>query len=182
MKKNEKKKPNKIIVISALIIVVALISGIVLIYMPFANKNRSLRSQILDERDRNVLIGKIRGIGKHLKIYNKAFPEARDVSWLLGEVSDMASKEHIEVASIKPGMPEDRGLCTELNIVLDTVSTYHQLGKFLSRIESSEKFLRIASIAIKRVDIDETFKEGATKFKRFDVKSHIVISTFVLRE
>ncbi len=62
-----------------------------------------------------------------------------------------------------------------------TISTYHQLGKFISRIESSEKFLRVELIEIKRLDLDENFDKNATELRSFDVKSRIIISTIVLK-
>lgn len=182
MKKTEKKKIDKKIITSAAIIIVTLFIGAVFIYVPFVNKNKSLRSNILQERDRNVLIGKIRALGKHLTVYSKRMPDSRDVSWLLSEISDMASKEKIEVSYIKPGAPEDRGAYTKLYVILDTVSTYQQFGKFISRIESSEKFLRVESVNIKRLDLNEGFNEESAKFKAFDVKGHIVVSTIALKE
>lgn len=182
MKKIEKKKINKNIIASAVIIVATLFAGAVFIYAPFVNKAKNLRSNILQERDRNILIGKIRALDKHLNIYGKRIPDGRGVSWLLSEVSDMAAKEKIELPSIKPGLPEDRGGYTKLYVILDTLSTYHQLGKFISRIESSEKFLRVESIDIKRLDMNEGFDKEESKYKAFDVKGHIVVSTIVLKE
>lgn len=182
MKKSDKKKPNKIIVLSAMIIVVTLVIGAVFIYMPFSKRTTALRSEILRERDRNLLIGKIRALGRHLKVYKKMTPEGRDISWLLSTVSDMATDEQIEISSIKPLAPEEQGLYTKLCVTMDIVSTYNQLGRFVSRIESYKKFLRIEGINIKRLDSDKEIDEGATKFKSFDIKSHIVVSTVVLKE
>lgn len=182
MKKTEKKKINKNVIKSAIIVIITLFIAVVFIYVPFVNKTKSLRSNILQERDRNVLIGKIKALSKHLKVYSKRIPDTRGVSWLLSEVSDMASKENIEISSIKPGTPEDHGAYTKLYVVLDTVSTYHQFGKFISRIESSEKFLRIESVGMKRLELDGGFSEEGAQFKAFDVKSNIVVSTIVLKE
>ena len=92
----------------------------------------------------------------------------------------MASKESIEVSSIKPGPPENLGLYTRFYVILDTVSTYHDLGRFLSRVESHEKFMRVENINIKRLSLEEGFEEDKAHFKPFDVKGHIVINTVVL--
>jgi len=182
MKNIELKKLSKIVILSAIVVIVTIVVAVAVIYLPFLNKTKSLRSQILTERDRNVLIGKIRALGKHLKVYKKRIPEQRDVSWLLREVSDMATKEEIEISSIKPGIPEDRGLYTKLFVTMDTISTFHQLGKFVSIVESSEHFLRVDNIFIKRLDLDEDFSEDKAKFESFDVKAHIVVSTIILKE
>lgn len=182
MKKIELKKPSKIVILSAIVVIVTIIIAALFIYMPFLNKTKSLRNEILSERDRNVLIGKIRALGKHLKVYEKRIPRHKGVSWFLGEVSDMATKEEIEISSIKPGIPEDQGLHTKLYVTMDTISTFHHLGKFISRVESSENFLRVENISIKRLDLDGGFSEDKARFKSFDVRSHIVVSTIVLKE
>jgi Tfp pilus assembly protein PilO len=94
----------------------------------------------------------------------------------------MASKERIDVASIKPGNPEDYGLYTKLFVIVDMVSNYSQLGKFIAGVESSEKFLKIESVNIKRMDLDEKFEKASSKFRAFDVNANIVISTVVPKE
>lgn len=182
MKKDEKKRPSRLVIISILIVLITFAIGTLLIYIPFTEKNKSLRAQILEERNRNLLIGEIRAIGKHLKIYEKRLPEGRGVSWLLGEISEMASDKQIEISSIKPGAPEDRGLYTKLYVVMDTISTYHQLGSFLSKVESSKKFLKVESINIKRLDSDASVAFDTERFKFFDVKATIIISAFVFKE
>ncbi len=181
-KKTENKALNKLVIINVIIIVLVLVISIVAIYMPFSDKNKSIRVSILTERDKNVLIGKIKALGKYLKLYDKRILEGGSVSWLLGKISNVASKENIEVVSIKPGNPEDYGLYTKLSVIVDAASTYSQLGRFIAEIESSEKFLKIESVNIKRMDLDEKFEEGSGKFKAFDVKASIVISAIVPKE
>ena len=182
MKKSIKKKPDKIVILTIVVVTVTLVIGIFFIYVPYLNNNKTLRSNVLHERDRNILIAKIRANNKHLNVYEKRIPSGRGVLWLLGEVSDMATKEQIEISSIKPGSPEDMKLYTRLYVVLEAICEYAQLGKFISRIESSENFLKVEEINIARLDFDEEFNREATKFSDFDIKSHIVISTIVLKE
>lgn len=178
----EIKNINKITVLSIAVIVATLVIGGGFIYKPFLNKNKSLRAEILYARDKNILVGKIKAMGKHMDVYEERIPKNRDVSWLLGELSNLASKEHIYISSIKPGDTKDKGLYIKYNVILKTVSTYHQLGRFISEIESYEKFLRVDYIDIKRADIDRDFDKDMAKFKPFDVNAHIVISMIVLKE
>jgi len=180
MEKDAKKKINKITVLSIGITLVTIVIALVFIYAPFVNRNKTLRAEILRERERNVLVGKIRALAKHTKFYEERIPEeGRGVSWLLREVSDMATKGQIELSSIKPGDPEQRKQYDRLYITMEIVSTFHQLGDFLSRIESSEKFLRIESIDVERLDADKGLFGKSSKFKSYDVKSNIVVSTLI---
>jgi hypothetical protein len=182
MKKTERKAPNKIIILSVAIGIIALMTGLVFIYKPFTDRTTSLRSEILRERDKNILIGKIRVLGKHMKFYDKRIPKDASVSWLIGELSELASKEHVELSSMTPGSPEDYEFYAKLYVIMDTISTYHELGRFLSRVESSDKFLRVENIYIKRLDTDELFGKTTTKFKMFDVKANIIVSTVMQKE
>lgn len=183
MKTGEKKGPNKFIILSVIIATFTLIIGVVFICMPCLDQNKSLRDTILQERDKNVLIGNIRALGKHLKVYEKKIPaEGRGVSWLLGKVSDLAADEHIDISTVRPGTPENWGAYTKLYVIVETVSTYHQLGRFIAKVESFEKFLQVEKINIKRLDLDEEYEKNTAKFKSFDVKAYIEISTIVFRE
>jgi Tfp pilus assembly protein PilO len=184
MKKIDKKtQPNKLVIISIIISVALVITALVFIYMPFAEKTKSLRAEILKERDRNVLIGKIRALGKHLKVYEKRIPETdAGVSWLLGNVSDMASKEKIEISSLTPGAAEDYGLYKKVYVVVDMVASYAQFGRFISRVESSEKFLKVENLDIKRLDQEVVSGKGSGRFKPFDIKANVVISTLTMKE
>jgi Tfp pilus assembly protein PilO len=181
-KSSEKKTGNKIVIASAAIVLIVAMIGVMFIYVPFAEKNKSLRADILRERDKNVLIGKIKAFGKHLKVYDKRIPESGGVSWLLGEVSNLASKEKIEISSIQPGNPEDYTLYAKLFVIVDVSSSFDQLGKFIAMVESSEKILKIESVSMKRMDLDENFNKGSGKFKAFDVRANIVISTVTPKE
>jgi Tfp pilus assembly protein PilO len=183
MKKKKAPRPNNIVIVSILIGVVTVSIGIAGIYVPFSRKTRELREETLREREKNVLMGRIRALDKHIAVYNKRVPDPeRGISWLLSEVSNMAAAEHIEISYMKPGVPEDKGLYTRLYIVMDTLSSYGQLGRFIARVESHEKFFRIEDLTIKRCDSKEGFDRQTSKFKPFDVTAHIVISTATFKE
>lgn len=182
MKKGAKKPQDKLIIATAVIIIAVVITGVVFIFMPFSEKTRSLKADILKERDKNVLIGKIRALGKHLKVYEKRIAQDGTVSWLVGDLADIASKEKIELSSIMPGSPEDYGLYAKLYVTMNIASTYNQLGRFISKVESSEKFLRVEKIEIKRMDMTEAFEKGSGKYKAFDVRTNVIISTFIPKE
>ena len=178
----KKKKPSNIMILTAVVVIATFIIGMLLIYIPFINENKSLRDKILYERDKNLLLGNIRALLKHLDVYQKRIPEKQGISSLLSAVSDMARREQVEIDSIKPDTPEERNLYTRFAVILDTVSSYEQLGRFLSRIESSNDFMRIESISIKRLDSGGMSKEDMEKFRPFDIKTHMVVSTIALEE
>jgi len=181
-KKDAQKNINVLAIVGVVIFIITSTIAIVSIYRPYLNRHKMLRTQILEERDRNILLGKIRALSKYVKAYSDKLPRGKGVSWLVSEVSDMATKEKIEVLSIKPESPEDNTLYLRLSVVMDFACNYHQLGRFLSRLESSPQFLKVESLNIKRLDTEEGFKEEGSRFKSFDIKGQTRISTFVLKE
>lgn len=177
-----KIKINKIILLNVSVVIVTLFIGWVFIYMPFSNKHSFLKDEILLEEARNVLIAKVNILNKHLAFYKSKIPEGKDDIWLLREVSDMLTQEGVELISIKPGSLDDNILYIKLYVTLDTVSTYNQLARFISRVESSEFFLKVENINMKRLDLDEDFDKYKDAFKGFDIKASLVVSTIVLKE
>ncbi len=181
MKIRGKEISNNLIIGTSVIVVVTLFIGIVFIYMPFAKNKKTLSSEVSMQANRNLLINKIVALRK-LELYRKRVSEDRDASWLLEEVSNMASESKVEVSSIEEGSPEDRGLYKRLYVTVDTYSTYHQLGVFLSKIESQEDFIRVEELNMKRLDMEEGFEALSKRYKPFDVKASIVIATVALKE
>jgi len=176
-----KQIPKSILTAAAAIVVCTIFIGLVFIYIPFENKAKEFKSKISVEKDKNDIIARINTTGKRLEFYSKSLPEAKDTSWLLKEISRISSEEGIETSSIESGDLKEKDLYSKLNVTLNVYASYHQLGVFLSRVESEEKFFRIESLNMKRLDLDSNFENLTERFKPFDVKANIVISTVILR-
>ena len=173
--------PKSILTAAAAIVVCTIFIGSVFIYITFKNNAKEFKSKILVEKDKNAIIARINLVEKRLAFYTKRTPEAKDTSWLLKEISRISSEEGIEISSIESGDLKERDLYFKLNVILNVYASYHQLGVFLSRVESEEKFFRVESLNMKRLDLDSDFENLTERFKPFDVKANIVISTVILR-
>lgn len=174
----EKNAQNKIFFISGSIIFIVIFIGTVFIYKPFILKKEGLKNKIQEETKRNLYLAQIKLIKEHVDLYEKRLPERKSVSWLLEEVSRIASESALELISIKPEGPEERGNFTKLPIRIEAHSTYHELGKFLSQLESSKKFFKIEDLQLKRVE-EEGGKDTAKSFK---IRANILMSSIILKE
>ena len=134
------------------------------------------------EKKKNLLISEIKVFDKYIDTYLKRLSRDRGVSWLLSVVGDLAKQEKVKITSIKPGSSKVKKEYSKLYITLETVSKYYQLGKFISRIESSEKFLKIESLELKRIDSSRTLSDDVKGLDPFDVTAHIIITTTVWRD
>lgn len=88
--------------------------------------------------------------------YEKKLPVEQEIPNLLENLSDMAKGSNIKITSImpSPAAPENdaqrRGkLYQEIPIRITARSGYHELGRFLSNLENSDRFMKVTNIGIK---------------------------------
>lgn len=88
--------------------------------------------------------------------YEKKLPVEREIPNLLENLSDMAKGSNIKITSIMPAQasPENNAqrqskLYQEIPIRITAKSGYHELGRFLSNLENSDRFMKVTDIEIK---------------------------------
>lgn len=169
---------RKDIVIGLGILLVAAILAQKVVYSPKAKKIERLRSQIREEEEKNRLLGEIDQIDQTLHSYQKKTPSGREVSWVLDKVTKIAKDMELSIISLEPQPPDDRGAYVRLPLKLEVECGYHELGRFLSQIESSEEFLRIESLQVKTGEQRE--KERSSILKK--PRATLVISSIYVKE
>ncbi|MBU0504183.1 MAG: type 4a pilus biogenesis protein PilO [Candidatus Omnitrophota bacterium] len=77
----------------------------------------------------------------------KSFVNNKDISLIVNSLTDIAKDCHIQIDSLKPGKDEEASGYViypfELSV---SAGSYHNLGKFISRLESSADFYIIRSL------------------------------------
>lgn len=174
----EKAAKKKILFISAAVALLAVFIGVAFIYGPFISRKVGLRNRIIEERKRNLYLAQIKILKEHVNLYEERLPEQKSLSLLLDEVSRLASESGLEIISIKPEPPEDKGRFIKFSIRLKADLTYHRLGSFLSKFESSKKFIKIENIQLRRVEEAQEEKMG----KAFKVSADILVSSIILKD
>lgn len=83
--------------------------------------------------------------------YEKMLPAEREIPSLLESLSEMAKSSNVKIIGITPTVTaSDTGtVYQELPILINAKSGYHELGRFLTSLEYSERFIKIADIDIK---------------------------------
>ena len=83
--------------------------------------------------------------------YEKMLPAEREIPSLLENLSDMAKSSNVKIIGITPTVTagEKGTIYQELPILINAKSGYHELGRFLSSLENSERFIKVADIDIK---------------------------------
>ncbi len=175
----EKTAKKKVLFISSAIAFIAIFIGFSFIHKPFISKKVSLKNRIVEERKRNLYLAQIKLLKERVDFYEKRLPEQKSVSWLLDEVSRIASENGLELLFLKPETPEDQANFIKLPIRIEANSTYHGLGKFLSNLESSKKFIKVENIQLRRVEEEVQGEKRGVSFK---VRANILVSSIILKD
>ena len=72
-----------------------------------------------------------------------------DTEWLIRQVTTLAQKTGVEVSSIVPQAPNPIQDFTQLAVTLQLVTSYHELGKLLSEVESLPVLVRVEQLEVR---------------------------------
>ena len=96
---------------------------------------------------------KIAQTNEKIHYYEKELPGKKEIPQVLRYLSDSARKLNVKITEIKPA-EEDEGIAEE-NLIYSSVPIslkaecgYHELGRFVSELESADRFVKIGDIKI----------------------------------
>ena len=164
---------NKVIVMSSIIFLVAALVAGLFIYLPKTRKIEELKGALRQEQEKNSLREKIGRLQEGLTYYQQRLVDRRGASWLVDEVSRMAEDSRVKFFSVEPLSPIEGIIYIQLPVRLKAECSYHGLGRFISKIESLKKFIKIDSMELKAIGKGS---EGNTK-----AELELIMSTFYLK-
>jgi type IV pilus assembly protein PilO len=109
-----------------------------------------------------------------IEVYEKKLPAQQEIPDLLESLSKMARNADISIVGITPvpsKLQKDRKgqVYKEIPILITAKSGYHELGRFLSNMENTDRFMKVVDIKI---------RANAAAPKRHDVE--LMVYTYVL--
>ena len=180
------REKNQFLILSVLVIAIILVAYFYFFLKPQISALRKVLPKVgavnKDIKEVNKQIdsidevkARINALKEKVGQYETRLPTKKEISLILNHLSALASKEDIkiigikELDTIKGEMQEGEQAYSGVPIEIDMKSGYHQLGKFISEIESSDRLMKIDDLEIKSTS------ENLTEH---DVK--LIISSFVL--
>ncbi len=135
-------------------IVVAVITGLGAQWLRSWHEERAqqLRTQMQSEQEVNQLLARISHLQESIRQYEDRMPITEDTSWLVDLVTQLADEQWIQVRSVEPQAPQDKGIYTKLGVRVGVRCGYHALGDFVSGLEGYQKFLMIEQCQIDMKD------------------------------
>jgi len=180
------KKDSRMYIIIASVIAVGVY--VFLLLMPAVSEFSKTRAHAAKERknlerterifsNEKLYRKQLKDMEGKVNLYEEQLPVDHQVKLLLEELSKIAKESNVvirEIASMKAkdvqqGKADGKKPYQELPITVKAVSGYHELGKFVNKMESASRFMKISNIKIK------TNRDNEREHAIF-----LVINTYVL--
>lgn len=172
----EKRK----ILIIALSSAALLALDIFFILRPICNKCADLKTQIVSVKNNinslNQQISSMDNIKRQLEAlrqeqsdYEKKFPKEEEIPALFDSLSNIALKSGVAIIAIKPSHPAQEAVFHEIPMEISAKGGYHQIGQFINKLETSDRFIEVKDIEI---------KQDNTTPRRHSLK--LLVSTYIL--
>lgn len=138
---------HKNIIVNLLLVALAIFLA-VKIYKGQDEKVNGLREARSTELNKNTLLSEISGLEKKINSFKK-FLNQKDSSDALNKISSIAGAQGVKITSIRPQPEISYNIYSKLPFKLSLeAKNYHQLGRFISALESSPYIYSVESMVI----------------------------------
>lgn len=144
----------KVAGLCALIVIAAAVFGWNGLLKPKAELIGKLAVSRANEIERNKYFNSIAEDERKLLAYKKYLSKTQDSSWLIDFVNRVAGETGLSLGSVSPeGAGADLEAYPKISLRIETHCGFHELGEFISRIESAPTLIRINYISMRPSDI-----------------------------
>lgn len=146
---------KKHIIIFVLIVILAFLVGRNGIYKYSVSQINSVESQIEEEEKKNELLKMIGRLDEKWQTYKESSFLTPEITPFLDRVSQLAKEAEIEIAVFNPLPAIQRECHIELPVSMPLKCSYHQLGRFLSLLESNQEFIGVKELKMQKPTVIE---------------------------
>lgn len=166
-----KKTRDKLIIVLAAITLLAVVIAWTRIIQPANVTLIGIQTEKTSEKRRQDLIRELIALRGKVDSYQIRFSPTKEAAWLIGELNRMADESGVVLQSAAPIGQDEKGGYSKITIRVEAKASYHQLGDFISRIESAPKFIKVLILRAEKPTNPEEAKQGL-------VKSALSVSVF----
>ncbi len=128
-------------------IVVPIIAGAIGwygIYQPQHEQWHTAQAAYHEEQQKMSLQRDIADRHALIQAYRQRLPTTADTNWLITQTALIATQSQLQLTAVnpQPPLPDPKGY-TQLIIRVECAATYHRLGQFVARLESTQPFIRV---------------------------------------
>jgi Tfp pilus assembly protein PilO len=138
---------NKLIFILAFVFLTLMLSR-QYIFAPYQQAKANLENAIKEENAKDSLVKEIIKSNQPLQAYLRRLSPTSDSAWMVKDFYSMANSAEVKILSVDPQGKQEREGFIFIPATLRLNCTYHNLGKFLSLVESSQTFLKVNNLQV----------------------------------
>lgn len=122
-----------------------------------------------------IMLKRQKDLTAALNKYEQVLPREREIPKLLDNLSGIAAKSGVKIVGIKPisakshSADASENIYQKIPIEVIAHSGYHQLGEFINKLETGDRFIMISDIEI---------KTNSANIKRHDIK--LIATTYIM--
>lgn len=154
-------------IIKTLLIIICVVVFAIIFCNKFIIKPHKEKILKLNKKLEHVkLEDEIAKMQNEINIYEKSLPAQKDPSWVLTQITELASQCGLDIESIEPLPVKQFHPYSYIPFKIKTTCAFGQLTKFIESIESSQYILTIESLKLEsnwkyepEVPADELHKE-----------------------
>lgn len=143
----------KTIIVSVVVILFIAIVGMNFIYQSAKRKIEAIEATQKKEEEKNKLLKEVNKRQKDIQKYRFRLSLNKDISYFINYVSKLADASGVEVISIEPKSLQRENYYQKLPLNLSLKASYNELGKFISKLESSEQFILVEKMRFGKQEI-----------------------------
>lgn len=149
------------------------VTGVVKIYSKARRVSVEFKNNQRDVSEIPFLKKEVEAYRGRIDSYERMLPVEQEIPKLLESLSNTAKASGVKIVGITPLQSKQEAnpeqIYQEIPILINAKSGYHELGKFISDLENSDRFTKVADIKI---------KAGGLTPKRHDVE--LLVLTYML--
>lgn len=159
-----KRDPKQLVVVMSVAVVVGLLFYLIVILRPQLTAIADIRSKLGKARNElksatndiamiPSMTSTVETYNKKIGTYDKTLPTEDGIPDFLASLSSMAKNCNMAILAIVPVESKTdtnpKKIYKEIPIKITARAGYHDLGKFLASLESSDRFIKISDIRVK---------------------------------
>jgi len=125
--------------------------------------------RLIDNRKRYET--EIKVLERRIEFYEDKLPDRKEVPQLFRELDKVATESQIKFVSVEEKLPEERKHYRRFQWNLQMEGGYHELGRFINKLENMDRFIEVSNIQI---------ASNPGNFLKHDIRMEV--STFVSKE
>lgn len=166
---------NKVVNIVIIILALLIANNI---YKGQAKNIAMLRDKKEAELEKNAVLNEIVKLEKKIAA-TKNMVNSKDISTTINTLSNLAKDSSVKIVSLRPQTEKDYPFYVKYSFDLNVKSSsYHQIGKFISRLENSTDIYAVELINIRPIEGQYIPETEATTDK---INAELKVSTILIK-